>query len=178
MCTTKLALMNATIRITKIVAPKIQYKTAPLEESTLSIYHNETLVSEAYRKYRLSNGVACKKCGSKDHYWLSTKEQFQCKKCKFRTTLRSGSIMENSKLPIHYLFIACHLLLKTGNRLTAEQLQHFTGHKYFEPLWSLLRKIKDEMPLAQQYHLLLHFIEEKQNEALASVLASAPSEAQ
>lgn len=170
--------MNATLRIPPSLEVKSKLKTIHLEESSLFIYQNEPLVNEAFKRYRLANGVACKKCGTKEHYWLAAKEQFQCKKCKFRTTLRSGSVMENSKLPIHYLFIACHLLLKTNNRLTAEQLQYFTGHKYFEPLWSLLRKIKDEMPQHQQSLLLLHFIEEKQNEIRLPVLTRENTETQ
>ena len=141
-----------------------------LEESSLFIYQNEPLSNEAFKKYRLAEGVICKKCGCHRHYWLAAKEQFQCKKCKFRTTLRSGTMLENSKLPISYLFIAIHLLLKNNNRLTPEQLQHFTGHKYYEPLWYLLRKIKEEMSPPKQSLLLLHFIEVMQGSLVGQEL--------
>ncbi len=35
-----------------------------------------------FKEFRDSQGVICRKCGSKDHYWLKTIEQYQCKKCK------------------------------------------------------------------------------------------------
>jgi hypothetical protein len=130
-----------------------------VDDPTFAVYQNEALSVEAFRKFRMQQGVLCKKCGGDAHYWLSAKEQFQCKKCKFRTTLRSGTVLENSKLPFSYLFIAVHLMLKTGNKVTPEQLQHFTGHKYYEPLWYLLRKIREEMELSRHPLLLLSFIE-------------------
>ncbi|HIP36688.1 MAG TPA: IS1595 family transposase, partial [Crocinitomix sp.] len=52
-----------------------------------------------FKEKREKEDVYCKKCKSKDHYWSSSKEQWQCKNCKFRTTLRSGTIMEHSNLP-------------------------------------------------------------------------------
>lgn len=144
-------------------ASKSKRPAIHLEDASLFIYQNELLSAEAFKRYRLSEGVACKKCGHHEHYWLAAKEQFQCKKCKFRTTLRSGTLLENSKLPVSYLFIAAHLLLKTQNKLTPEQLQHTTGHKYYEPLWYLLRKIKEDMNPFKQSLLLLNFIEVVQN---------------
>jgi len=151
------------MKLSYSIAPAVVKPNRPknlrLDDDTFIIYQNEPLSIEAFKKFRSYEGIACKKCGCDEHYWLSAKEQFQCKKCKFRTTLRSGTVLENSKLPFSYLYIAVHLLLKTGNKLTPEQLQHFTGHKYYEPLWYLLRKIKEEMNPAQQTLLLLSFIE-------------------
>lgn len=155
--------MKAATTISLADASKSKRPAIHLEDVSLFIYQNELLSAEAFKRYRLAEGVACKKCGHYEHYWLATKEQFQCKKCKFRTTLRSGTLLENSKLPVSYLFIAAHLLLKTQNKLTPEQLQHFTGHKYYEPLWYLLRKIKEDMNASKQSLLLLHFIEVVQN---------------
>ncbi len=105
-------------------------------------YNNEAVAVEAFKEYRLNKGVVCKKCGSHHHYWLASKQQFQCTACRFRTTLRSGTILQGSKLPYSYLFIAVNLLLKQGNRLTLQEFQEKTGHKYYEPLWDFLNKLK------------------------------------
>ncbi|MFT6747482.1 MAG: hypothetical protein ACJAZ2_001835, partial [Glaciecola sp.] len=40
-------------------------------------------------------------------WWLQSlleknREQWECKKCHYRTSLKSGTVMENSKLPYHY----------------------------------------------------------------------------
>ena len=65
-------------------------------------FSNEQSCREHFLQNRIKEGVICKKCGSGEHYWLRNKEQFECKKCKFRTTLRSGTIMQASKLPFSY----------------------------------------------------------------------------
>ena len=106
------------------------------------VYKNEELSIEAFKEYRLNKGVVCKKCGSQHHYWLMSKQQFQCVDCRFRMTLRSGTVLQGSKLPYSYFFIAVNLLSKQGNRLTLDEFQKHTGHKYYEPLWEVLNKLK------------------------------------
>ena len=118
------------------------------------VYKNEELSIEAFKEYRLNKGVVCKKCGSQHHYWLMSKQQFQCVDCRFRTTLRSGTVLQGSKLPYSYFFIAVNLLSKQGNRLTLDEFQKHTGHKYYEPLWEFLNKLKIKLD-EQERNLIL-----------------------
>ena len=54
-----------------------------------------------FKSEREKQGIICKKCNSTEHYWLKSKWQWQCKECSFRTTtLRSGTFMEHSNLPL------------------------------------------------------------------------------
>jgi hypothetical protein len=123
----------------------------------IDVYKNEELATEAFKEYRVKKGISCKKCGSHQHYWLNSKFQFQCRACRFRTTLRSGSVLEGSKLPYSYFFIAVHLLIKHGNTLTIDDFQKYTGHKYYDPLWVFLRKIK--IYIKEDNAVLLDFVE-------------------
>lgn len=95
-----------------------------------------------FKEYRDKEGVICRKCGSKDHYWLKTIEKYQCKKCKTRTSLRSGTIMQSSNLPFRYWFIAFHLLTATKKSFSALELQRQIGHKFYEPIWYMMQKIR------------------------------------
>ena len=52
-----------------------------------------------FKEQRDKEGVVCKRCGGTSHYWLQGKWSYECKGCRFRTSLRSGTIMESSKLP-------------------------------------------------------------------------------
>ena len=69
-------------------------------------FSSESYCSEYFRELRIQQGVICKKCGNAKHYWLSKKEQFQCaySKCKFRTTLRRGSIMDSILFDFNFIF--------------------------------------------------------------------------
>ncbi|MCE6990182.1 transposase [Dyadobacter sp. CY323] len=125
----------------------------------IDVYKNEEMAVLAFRDLRLRKGVTCKKCGKRDHYWLASKQQFQCKHCRFRTTLQSGTVLEGSKLPISYFFIAVYLMLKEGNAFTVQDLQEQTGHKYYEPLYDFARKIRAYLNESDQNGILITFVE-------------------
>ena len=103
---------------------------------------SESACRRKFKLQRESNGVICKKCGCTEHYWLSTVEHFKCKKCGFRTTLRSGTVMESSKLPFQYWFIAMYLMTMTKKSLSATEMQRQIGHKRYEPIWCMMHKIR------------------------------------
>jgi hypothetical protein len=125
----------------------------------IDVYKNEAIATSAFRDFRLRKGVVCKKCGGKEHYWLTSKKQFQCKQCRFRTTLQSGTVLEGSKLPISYFFIAVYLIIKHGSAFTVQDLQRHTGHKYYEPLYDFARKIKSYLNESEQSGILIDFVE-------------------
>lgn len=113
-----------------------------LTPDLITSYKNESLAEEAFKGLRLRKGVVCKKCGGRQHYWLASKKQFQCKKCRFRTTLQSGTVLQGSKLPFSYFFIGLHMIMQEKNRINMEEFQKQTGHKYFDPLWDFVHKLK------------------------------------
>lgn len=108
-------------------------------------FSDELSCKKHFLQTRIENGVICKKCQSKDHYWLASKEQFQCKSCSFRTTLRSGTVLEHSKLPYSYWYLAIHLLTTSKKSFSAHELRRQIGHKRYEPIWALLHKIRQHM---------------------------------
>jgi len=73
-------------------------------------FPNENSCRLDFKMMREEEGVICKKCKGKHHYWLAKKWQWQCSKCEFRTTLRSGTFMENSNLSFHKWYIAMSLM--------------------------------------------------------------------
>ena len=123
------------------------------------VFTNENQAAEAFKVFRIKKGVVCKKCDGTKHYWLTHKHQFQCSACRFRTTLRSGTLLEGSKLPISYFFIAWSLIIKNNNRVTLEEFQLETKHKYYEPLWEYLHKIKNHFKHEDSQKIAGDFIE-------------------
>lgn len=70
---------------------------------------------------------------------------YECKKCSFRTTLRSGTVMHGSKLPFRYWFIAMHLLTSTKKSFSAREIQRQLSHKRYQPIWGMLHKLRQAM---------------------------------
>ncbi|NRA11856.1 MAG: transposase, partial [Crocinitomicaceae bacterium] len=53
--------------------------------SFMEEFPTESACKAHFKDQREKEGVICKKCGSSSHYWLKSKDQWQCKTCDFRT---------------------------------------------------------------------------------------------
>ena len=100
---------------------------------------------EHFKLVREKEGIKCKRCGSTKHYWLKAKYQWQCSKCGFRTTLRSGTMMENAKLPIRTWYLAMAFMSFSKKGISATELQRQLGHKRYESIWSMMHRIRQAM---------------------------------
>jgi hypothetical protein len=112
-----------------------------------------------FKQIREKEGVVCRKCGNKEHYWLSTIEHFKCKSCGTKTTLKSGTVLENTKLPIRYWFVAMHLITSTKKTFSALEMQRQLGHKYYEPIWAMMHKLRIIMGKRDNRYYLTNNIE-------------------
>ncbi len=122
-------------------------------------FPDEESCKQEFIQFRLNEGIKCKRCKSLDHYWKKKREQWECKKCGFRTTIKSGTVMENSKLPFHYWFVAMHLLTCTKKSFSAKEIQRELGHKRYQPIWEMAHKIRSVMGLRDDLYKLGNEIE-------------------
>ena len=98
-----------------------------------------------YKELRERQGIICKQCGNTHHYWLKAKFQWQCSQCEFRTTLRSGTIMEHSNLPFRKWYLAMAFMSFSKKGLSATELKKQLDHKRYEPIWLMMHKIRSGM---------------------------------
>ena len=125
----------------------------------ISQYPDEESCKMKFKEYRDQQGIICKKCGNEEHYWKKDKWQYECKKCRTRTTLKSGTILHGSQLPFRYWFVAIHLLTSTKKSFSAKELQKQLGHKYYEPIWTMLHKLRAAMGKRDDIYKLTDQIE-------------------
>jgi hypothetical protein len=98
-----------------------------------------------FRHQREQEGIHCKQCGGKHHYWLKAKWQWQCSECNFRTTLKSGSIMEGSKVPVRTWYLAMAFMSFSKKGISAAELQRQLNHPKYDTVWRLMHKIRAAM---------------------------------
>jgi len=125
----------------------------------MNSYGIESNCRQKFKSVRDQQGVSCKKCSYKDHYWLKGKQMYQCKSCGFRTSLRSGTVMESSKLPFHYWFVAIYLMSCIKKGSSARNVQRQLGHKRYEPIWAMMHKIRSAMGHRDSQYLLMNEVE-------------------
>jgi DNA-directed RNA polymerase subunit RPC12/RpoP len=93
---------------------------------------------EYFIAIREKASVVCEKCCHNKHNWLAGNDQFECEQCGNRISIKSGTVMENSKLPIKYWFITIHILTSSQKTFSASELQKKLGYPEYEPVGEML----------------------------------------
>lgn len=106
---------------------------------------SELECKKLYKNLREKIGVKCKKCGSHHHHWLKTKWQWQCRQCKFRTTLRSGTAIQHSHLPFKLWFECVLLMIALKKGISAKEMQRQLGYRRYKTIWYMMHRIRGAM---------------------------------
>ena len=122
-------------------------------------YPDEASCRAKFKEFRDKQGVVCPHCGGKEHYWKKDKDNYECKRCGKRQSLRANTVMHGSKLPFRYWFVAIHLLTCTKKSFSAAELQRQLGHKRYEPIWIMLHKLRQVMGKRDEQYSLSDVIE-------------------
>ena len=78
---------------------------------------------------REKEGIRCKKCERTKHYWRQS--HWQCSECTFRTTLKSGTMMEHSKIPFIKWNAAIAFMSFSKKGILATEIQRQLVHKWY-----------------------------------------------
>ena len=124
-----------------------------------STYPNEESCKAKFLAIRQTKGVVCPICGSTEHYWCASHNQFECKHCHHRQSLRSGTVLHGSHMPYRYWFIAMHLLTATKHTFSAAEIQRQLGHKRYQPIWELVHKLRSVMGERDAEYFLTYSVE-------------------
>lgn len=108
-------------------------------------FGDEDTCRNHFKAQRDAQGVVCKKCKHTEHYWKRDKWSYECKWCRFRTSLRSGTIMQNSNLSFLVWYRAMFLMSTTKKGFSAKEMQRQLGLKRYEPVWAMVHKLRKAM---------------------------------
>lgn len=122
-------------------------------------FPTELSCREHFKSQREHEGVLCKRCKGQSHYWLCAKWQWQCTNCAFRTTLRSGTVMHDSKLPLRTWYLAMAFMTYSKKGMSAKELQHQLGHSRYDTIWSLMHRIRNAMGNREALYTLEGMVE-------------------
>jgi hypothetical protein len=122
-------------------------------------FGSEESCREHFKSERDKIGVVCKNCGHEHHYWIKSRESYECKKCRRRTSLRSGTIMQNSNLPFLVWYKTIFLLTATKKGFSSKEIQKQLGLKRYEPVWAMVHKLRKAMGKRDDLYTLEGMIE-------------------
>ncbi|MDG4944926.1 IS1595 family transposase [Weeksellaceae bacterium KMM 9713] len=112
-----------------------------------------------FKAQRDKQGVKCSRCGHTEHYWIKSRWSYECKKCRSRTSLRSGTIMQNSNLSFLVWYKTMFLMSCTKKGFSAKEIQRQLGLKRYEPVWAMVHKLRKAMGKREDRYTLEGMIE-------------------
>ncbi len=124
-----------------------------------TLYSTEADCKQHFKSQREAAGIICRKCSSTAHYWIASLNRWQCKKCRHSTTLKCGTVMENSNLGYKIWLWGLYFMGLTKKGFSALEMQRLVGHKRYEPVWGMMQKIRVMMGHRDERYLLDGFIE-------------------
>ena len=116
---------------------------------------------EIYLKsFREKTGVRCKSCQAvTKHYWFSGGKFFECSKCRRRSSLKSGTVMEHSKLPLQIWLLALLLVSATKKGFSCLEFQRQLGLGRYATAFRLMHKISVYMGKREALYTLSDMVE-------------------
>ncbi len=95
---------------------------------------------------RWPDGFRCPGCGHDQAWRLQTKRwTYECGRCRRQTSLRAGTVMHGSKLPLTVWFWAAYLMATHSNGISALQLWKQLGLGSYKTAWLLCAKLRRAM---------------------------------
>jgi transposase-like protein len=113
-------------------------------------FTNETKAREYLEASRWPDGAICPFCGQQDTaHPLGGKSMgpgwFFCSGCRGKFTVRTGTVMERSHIPLHKWLMATHLIMASKKGMSALQLQRMLGLGSYRAAWFMCHRIREAL---------------------------------
>jgi transposase-like protein len=93
---------------------------------------------------RWPEGVKCPRCGSDKISRIKARRQFDCDGCRYQFSVRVGTVLQDSKLPLWKWFLAVYMMCEARKGVSANQLKRMLGVSY-KTAWFLCHRIRSAM---------------------------------
>ena len=111
----------------------------------MKTYSTDDKCREILTKLRWPLGVECPRCKETRVSWLQTRKQFECGSCGYQFSVMTGTIFNDSHLPLQTWFAATLLLCESKKGMSACQIQRTLGIGGYKTAWYLCHRIRAAM---------------------------------
>ncbi|MGB2604519.1 MAG: IS1595 family transposase, partial [Candidatus Sulfotelmatobacter sp.] len=94
---------------------------------------------EILTRMRWPDGVECPRCKNKTVWWVDSRKQFTCSECSYQFSVTTGTIFNDSHLPLATWFMAVLLLVEARKGMSANQIKRTIGVSY-KTAWYLCHR--------------------------------------
>jgi transposase-like protein len=105
-------------------------------------FPDETTAREYMESARWANGIICTHCGHDVVYKIRQGKLYTCKSCRKQFTIRTGTVMEASHIPIRKWLYAMYLVSTARKGISSIQLAKEIGITQ-KSAWFMLHRIRE-----------------------------------
>jgi len=102
-----------------------------------------------FEAIRWPNGAVCVRCDGTNVIRLNGKSTrlgvFKCRACRKPFTVKVGTILEDSHIPLQKWAIAFHMMCSSKKGYSAKQLQRNLGLRSYKSAWHMAHRIREAM---------------------------------
>jgi transposase-like protein len=109
-----------------------------------TLFSTEDKCRELLVRLRWPNGVECLRCKGPVVELETARQLFYCKDCDYQFSVTSGTVFNDSHLPLGKWFLTTHLLCEAKKGMSACQIQRTVGMSY-KTAWYLCHRIRHAM---------------------------------
>lgn len=123
-------------------------------------YGSEAQCRRAFYRARWPKGFRCPACGDRrrSSFRRGAQTIYQCRACQHQSTLISGTLLQDTKLPLRTWYLAIHLLSSTKTNLAALELKRHLGVTY-RTAWRIKHKVMQAMVEREEPRKLKGFVQ-------------------
>jgi transposase-like protein len=107
-------------------------------------YGSEEKCRAYLEELRWPDGVTCPRCGSKRISRIKARGQFDCDADRYQFSVTSGTVLQDSHLPLWKWFLAAYVIGESKKGMSANQLKRMLGTSY-KTAWYLSHRIRSAM---------------------------------
>jgi len=107
-------------------------------------FGSEESCREYLYKMRWPDGFICPRC-SHQECWKMKGDIYRCSRCKYRLSVKAGTIFQDSRIPLRLWFRAIWQVVSQKNGISALGLQRILGLKSYRTTWLMMHKLRTAM---------------------------------
>ena len=107
-------------------------------------FSNDATCRAYLERLRWPNGLACLRCGNTTVYPIKHRGQYHCPACTYQFSVTTGTVMQDTHLPLGKWFLATYLMLESRKGISANQMKRTLCIGY-QTAWYLCHRIRAAM---------------------------------
>jgi transposase-like protein len=111
-------------------------------QQAIQHFDNEQTCIDEIAQLRWPDGKpTCPACGKQDHYYLASQKRWKCKECWKQFSVKVGTVMEDSPIPLNKWLLAMWMMANCKNGVSSYEVHRAIGVSQ-KSAWFMLQRIR------------------------------------